>query len=603
MKGSRWNATHGPLLSMLLIVSLLLAACGAAPAADTGAAGESAVEAPAVSAGRIKEVPRNRTHIFMGGGREGQFIDHELWNPYAIGANHQIGPNIIYEPLAFYSAFADKELLWLAESYSYNEDFTELTINTRQGVTWSDGVPFSAEDVAFTLNSLKELGSAVRWGVDVQQFVEEAEVIDENTVLVRLTVPAPRFFYFMTYKYDIGVYIVPKHIYEGQDWTTFKAFDLEKGWPVTTGPFTVVAASPEQKIFDRRDTWWAAEQGLAPMPEMERVVRLPAPPEQQAIQAFITNEIDTGFTMAPTSFPTIFASNEKVTTHSGREAPYGYLDWWPISMYVNTAQPPFDDPNVRWALSYFIDREQVVEIGWSGANTISRLPMPPYPPLMRYFNKVEPLLQQYNTSEFNPEKANALLEESGFTKNADGKWMKPDGSPFTIDAMFPQFLSGMALVIVEQLKNQGIEVTPSSPPDYLDRFSSGNYEVQFFGHGGSVRDPYYTLRLYQGASKAVPGHHQVNFSKWSNPEYDAIVDQVFVTPMDDYETLENLFYDAMAIWLPELPDIPLTELYHRIGHNHTYWTNWPEGDDAYVNGASWHLTHLMVLWNLKAVEE
>ncbi|RIK38681.1 MAG: hypothetical protein DCC55_20415 [Chloroflexi bacterium] len=278
------------------------------------------------------------------------------------------------------------------------------------------------------------------------------------------------------------------------------------------------------------------------------------------------------------------------------------MDWWPISMYVNTSQPPYDDPNVRWALSYFIDREQVVEIGWSGANTISRLPMPPYPPLMRYFNKVEPLLQQYNTSEFNPEKGNALLEASGFTKNADGKWLKPDGTPFVIDAMFPQFLSGMALVIVEQLKNQGIEVIPSSPPDYLDRFSSGNYEVQFFGHGGSVRDPYYTLRLYQSASKAVPGHHQVNFSKWSNPEYDAIVDQVFVTPMDDYETLENLFYDAMEIWLPELPDIPLTELYHRIGHNNTYWTNWPEGDNAYVNGASWHLTHLMVLWNLKAVE-
>lgn len=602
MSRRRSGATRQLLLSSLLVVALFVAGCGAAPVAETGAGAESAAPAPAVSASGIKEVPRNRTHIFMGGGREGQFIDHELWNPYAIGANHQVGPNIIYEPLAFYSAFADKELLWLAESYSYNEDFTELTINTRQGISWSDGVPFTAEDVAFTLNSLKELGSAVRWGVDVQQFVEEAEVIDDNTVLVRLTVPAPRFFYFMTYKYDIGVYIVPRHIYEGQDWTTFKAFDLEKGWPVTTGPFTVVASSPEQKIYDRRDTWWAAEQGLAPMPEMERIVRLPAPPEQQAIQAFITNEIDTGFTMAPTSFPTIFAENEKVTTHSGREAPYGYLDWWPISMYVNTSQPPYDDPNVRWALSYFIDREQVVEIGWSGANTISRLPMPPYPPLMRYFNKVEPLLQQYNTSEFNPEKGNALLEASGFTKNADGKWLKPDGTPFVIDAMFPQFLSGMALVIVEQLKNQGIEVIPSSPPDYLDRFSSGNYEVQFFGHGGSVRDPYYTLRLYQSASKAVPGHHQVNFSKWSNPEYDAIVDQVFVTPMDDYETLENLFYDAMEIWLPELPDIPLTELYHRIGHNNTYWTNWPEGDNAYVNGASWHLTHLMVLWNLKAVE-
>ena len=609
MNGRKPKPKQLTLVSFLIILSMVLAACGggAAPAETSGEAAPAAesggAAAPAVSASGLKEVPRNRTHIFMGGGREGQFIDHELWNPYAIGSNHQIGPNIIYEPLAFYSAFADEELLWLAESYEYNDDFTELTIKTRQGINWSDGVPFSAEDVAYTLDTLREIGSAVRWGVDVQQFVDAVELVDENTVLIKLKVPAPRFFYFMTYKYDIGVYIVPKHIFEGEDWTTFKAFDLEKGWPVTTGPFTVVATSPEQKIFDRRDSWWAADQGLAPMPQMERVIRLPAPPEQQAIQAFITNEIDTGFTMQPTSFTTIFAENEAITTHSGREAPYGYLDWWPVSMYVNNEKEPYNDARVRWALSYFIDRQQVVDIGWSGANTISRIPMPPYPPLQRYFDKIEPIFEQYNTSEFNPEKGTALLEDAGFTKDGDGNWMKPDGTPFVIDAMFPQFLSGMALVVVEQLKNQGIDVRPSSPPDYLDRFSSGDYEVQFFGHGGSVRDPYYTMRLYQGSSKAVPGDHQVNFSKWSNPEYDAIVDQVFITPMDDYETLENLFYDGMAIWLPELPDIPLTELYHRIGHNNTYWTNWPEGDDAYVNGASWHLTHLMVLWNLEAVEQ
>jgi peptide/nickel transport system substrate-binding protein len=521
------------LLLLLILALSVLAACNApAPAGDAGGestanstAAEPAAAEPAApeTAGGLKSVARNRSHIFMGGGREGQFVDHELWNPYAIGANHQVGSNIIYEPLAFYSAFADEELMWLAESYSYNDDFTELIIKTRSGISWSDGEPFSAEDVAFTLNHLVEIGSAVRWGVDIQQFVANAEAVDADTVVVNLNVPAPRFFYFLTYKYDIGVYIIPKHIYEGQDWTTFTAFDLEKGWPVTTGPFTVVASSPEQKVFDRRDTWWAADQGLAPMPEMERVVRLPAPPEQQAIQAFINNEVDSGFTMAPTSFPTIFGQNEMVTTHSGREAPYGYLDWWPVSMYVNTAVAPYDDSRVRWALSYFIDREQVVSVGWSGANTVSSIPMPPYPPLERYFDKIEPILAEYNTSEFNPEKGTALLEEAGFTK-VDGKWIKPDGEPFAIVAQIPAFLSGMGLVVAEQLKNQGIDVTPTNPPDYLDRFSKGEYEVQFFGHGGSVKDPYYTLRLYQGASKAVPGHHQVNFSKWSNAEYDAIVD-------------------------------------------------------------------------------
>ena len=64
------------------------------------------------------------------GGTQGKYLDYELWNPYAIGANHQTGPNLIYEPLAYYSAFADKEYIWLAESYEYSPDFKQLTIKT-----------------------------------------------------------------------------------------------------------------------------------------------------------------------------------------------------------------------------------------------------------------------------------------------------------------------------------------------------------------------------------------------------------------------------------------------------------------------------------------
>jgi ABC-type transport system substrate-binding protein len=80
----------------------------------------------------------------------------------------------------------------------------------------------------------------VRWGIDVQQAVEKAAASDANTVVIDFKIPAPRFSFFVTYKYDIGVYIVPKHIFEGQGWTTFKHFDLSKKWPVTTGPWQVV---------------------------------------------------------------------------------------------------------------------------------------------------------------------------------------------------------------------------------------------------------------------------------------------------------------------------------------------------------------------------
>jgi peptide/nickel transport system substrate-binding protein len=590
---------------LFVIMALIVSACGGPAAAPGGASGESAAPAAEEAAAPegLAEVPRNRTFkLMLGGGATGQHDDYQLWNPYAIGANHQNGANIMYEPLAFYSAFANEELMWLAESYEYNEDSTELTIKTRQGITWSDGQPFSAEDVAYTFTTLKELGSQVRWGVDVQQFVETAEAVDESTVLIKFNVPAPRFFNLVTYKFDIGVYIVPKHIFEGQDWTTFTAFDLEKGWPVTTGPFEVVASSPEQKIYDRRDTWWAAEQGLAPMPEMERILQLPGSQEQQQAQMLITNEIDMGSILTPETFPTVFDQNEKITTHSGRQSPYGYLDWWPVSMYVNTTVPPFDNPDVRWALSYFINREQVVEVGWSGATTISRLPMPPYAPLQRYFDVSEELLQEYNTSEYNPDKGSALLEKAGFTKNSEGMWVDAAGETLKLDVFVPAFLNGMGMVVVQQLKDQGIEVTPSEPPDWPTRFEQGDYVACFYGHGGSIDDPYFTLRLYQSSSVAVPGAHQANFPRWSNPEYDQIVDEVYSTPMTDYETLEGLFRDAMEIWLPALPDIPLTELYHRIPYNETYWTNWPTAENPYVNSASWHLTFEMVLWNLKAVE-
>ncbi|MFN8444831.1 MAG: ABC transporter substrate-binding protein [Caldilineaceae bacterium] len=598
-------------LALLVILALIISACGtpAAPAAPAASGGGDQAAAPAADSGAaavpagLKEVPRNRTFKMMRGGNQGQHIDYDLWNPYAIGANHQNGANIMYEPLAFFSAFANKEIMWLAESYKYNDDSTELTIKTRQGIKWSDGEPFSAEDVAYTFTQLKELGSKVRWGVDVQQFVDSATAVDESTVVVKFKVPAPRFFSFVTYKYDIGVYIVPKHIYEGQDWTTFKDFDVEKGWPVTTGPFKVVASSPEQKIYDRRDSWWAADQGLAPMPEMERIVQLPDAAEQQQAQSLITNEIDMGFTLAPETFQTIFDQNEKITTHAGRKAPYGYLDWWPVSMYVNTTKPPFDNPDVRWALSLFINRPQVIDVGWSGANTVSTIPMPPYPPLQRYFDKVSDLLKQYDTSEFNPDKGGQLLEKAGFTKNGDGKWVDAQGNPLKLEVFVPDFLNGMGMVVVQQLKEQGIEVNPSNPPDWSTRFEKGDYEAAFYGHGGSVNDPYATLNLYTSSSENVPGAHQANFPRWTNADYDKIVDEVYITPMTDYTKLENLFHDAMAIWLPALPDIPLTQLYHRIGYNETYWTNWPTEDNPYVNGASWHLTFEMVLWNLKAVEK
>ena len=84
----------------------------------------------------------------------------------------------------------------------------------------------------------------------------------------------------------------------------------------------------------------------------------------------------------------------------------------------------------------------------------------------------------------------------------------------------------------------------------------------------------------------MPGAHQSNFPRWNNAEYDKVVDRCLPDVDDRQGQAEDLFHKAMEIWLPELPDIQLTQFYHNIAMNTDYWTGWPTEDNPYVNEAS-----------------
>ena len=81
------------------------------------------------------------------------------------------------------------------------------------------------------------------------------------------------------------MFIVPEHIFKGQDPQTFTNFDLAKGWPVVTGPYKLVYSDPQQKIWDRRDDWWGAKTGFHPLPAPERMIFLPGLRRGQAGRA------------------------------------------------------------------------------------------------------------------------------------------------------------------------------------------------------------------------------------------------------------------------------------------------------------------------------
>ena len=156
-------------------------------------------------------------------------------------------------------------------------------------------------------------------------------------------------------------------------------------------------------------------------------------------------------------------------------------------------------------------------------------------------------------------------------------------------------------MLVAQLKRAGFDASFRMTSDVYTRMTQGMARSFMFGNGGSVRDPYFTLRLYHSRFVRPTSTAAEIFWRWQNEEYDRIVDQMGQTAPDDPQLL-SLFRQAMEIWIEELPSIPLVQWYHRIPHNETYWTNWPTAANPYINSAYWHTSFLLVLLGLEPVQ-
>jgi len=393
--------------------------------------------------------------------------------------------------------------------------------------------------------------------------------------------------------------IVPKHIWEGQDAKTFNNYDVAKGWPVVSGPYRLTLSVPGQRIWDFRQDWWAAEMGFQELPKVERVVYLIYMDEAKRVQNLIANQMDSCLDLRPPNIKIILDRNPNVSTWTGREPPYGYLDWWPISLGFNNLEEPFNDPEIRWAINHAIDREQLVAIGWQGAGEYSLLPFPDFPPMRRFTDKVGDLLEKYPVGLHDPARTEEIMLRKGWTRDRAGFWTKEGERAKIVVDIFTVF-QDVAPVLLEQLRRAGFETSFRMTADSYTRMSTGEARAFMYGNGGSVRDPYFTLRLYHSRFIQPTGTSTPTFWRWGNEAFDRIVDKMGQLAPDD-PALMGLFRQAMDIWLRELPSIPILQWYHRIPHNETYWKNWPTVQNPYINSAYWHRTWLLVLLGLEPV--
>jgi ABC-type transport system substrate-binding protein len=578
-------------------LAMVFAPAAAYPAAPT----EIAPATP------LPDLPRTQTLIL------GWSISSPIGvtNPWAVpGYTHQEGNVMMWEPLEYFAIFADKYVPWLADSVEYtSQDFKSLEIKLNKDAKWSDGVPVTSKDVVYTFEGQMK-NEKLPYHAAFVQFVDSVTAKDDLTVEVTFKIPAPRFkFEVLTEKFDTGIPIVPEHWESKQADVNAAPGGVEIPH---SGPYDLVAWNANQKIYNLRNDWWAVKAGRIATPEVKRIVYVNLGGQvgqnmDTVAQRLVNNEMDASLDMRSSVIGNILAKNKKITSHSGNTSPYGYLDWWPNSLWMNTQIAPYNDPRVRRAISLIINRDQINDVIYEGAKIATVYPFPLYPGLKAFVDSadVKALEAKMQPGKYDPDESAKLMTDAGFKKNGDGLWEK-DGK--TVNATIQGFQgihSDIGPVLVEMLKNGGFDAAVNFGTDAYQNMVDGVPGMYLFGHGASLKDPYAAFELFHGRFSASIGTSAGNnrFSRYKNPEYDAILDKMAPLSSDDPE-FHKLAVQALEIYWRDQIDVPIIQWLHRIPYNQTYWTNWPTTANLAMgtNGAFWAQTGMLVVTSLHAAK-
>ncbi len=531
----------------------------------------------------------------------GRIADPTNLNLYAPGVSrsstglHQM----IYEYFFYQNLQTGEYIPWLAEGYEYNDDFTAITVSLRDGVEWSDGEPFTPDDVVFTYDTLLENPGMV-WASEVAKWVESVEKIDDLTVKFNLTKASPRYHLnreaFPAVGIWGGVTILPKHIWEGKDPLTFK-----NSPPVGTGPYTLANATGTAMTYERNDDWWGTKVfGVTPAPKIVNFQFVGSP--TSVAFALAADEIDTPFIgiLSLADFQAVAERNPNVSAWH-KDAPYAWLDPCPRPLMVQNATPPWDQKEARWALSYLIDWQAIVDLAYEGTTVPSWSIWPFYDGLQPYFDVIEDLLEKYPAATYDPVKAAELFESLGYEKDADGYWTSAGERLkvcYVVNADSSEEMK-VSAVLADQLEAEGIqvEVQPLTDPVLADAILRGEYEIKLHSFcPGYIFDnlELFHSKFYVPLGEMAPWYERNSF-RYKNEAFDAIVDEMAVTPPTEVEKVKDQFRRVMEIWLEDLPVIPGVQAPALVPFSTTYWEGWPSADNLWNMPVSWWATFNLVI--------
>lgn len=604
----------------LLLFSLLFAACTSSPTQpDISDMPDKHPPTPSpVATAMLQEQPldllpdtleRHKTVIFETDG--GAVHNPSMCNPLLNETRLNNGMHqAMIEPLFVLNYESGAIEPWLGLEMVPNATQDVWTLNLRDGVEWSDGVAFDAEDVIYTLHLILSLDSNKLnpYTATLQEWVDDVEKVDTLSVRFHLKKPNPRFqIDHFAVKIWSSVPIIPKHIWEHQDPLTFANCDLDNGGPVFTGPYTLEHASTNLFIYARHDAWWGAKASFRPLPQPEKLIWV-APESEQARRALVeAGMLDSLMDTELDTFLAFQKHNPNMVSWFD-DLPYAWLDPCTRLLSLNHSVEPWNDKDMRWAINYAIDREEMVDKAYHGTTVASQHFFPAYPMLNRYVELLEDegLYEIYPLMLHDPERARAIIESKGWTKAADGFYQKQD-QPLKLDIMFHDAFiekQRIAEVLVEQLHAVGIQaaIQPVREEDWWYNKDYGLYESAVdWDACDSVNEPWASLNRYHMRWIKPVGEPVVarnNHIRWRNYAYSDIVDRMGVLPLHDPQ-VDVLFVEAMDIWFDELPFVPLTQARKLILFDTTYWEGWPTANNNYIHPPTWWQSAHMIIHHLE----
>lgn len=442
----------------------------------------------------------------------------ENYNPYSVATRLPSVQDFMFEPLFVFNTLNNAEPNFrLATGFTFSDDLTSLTVTLRQGVTWSDGEPFDANDVKFTYDMLKE--HRVLDLRNVWDLIDDVSVIDDHTVrfdLKRVNTGIP---------FTIAqVYVVPEHIWARvDDPVTF----TNAPQPVGSGPLTEIRRFTAQEYIQcRNPNYWDADTLKVDCMRFPQIAD-----NNQALVAAAAGELDW--------FGSFLPDIEK--TYVARD-PNNHKYWFPPGSLVYFAmnfetenegnRKAFNDLAFRRAVSMALDRQAMVDIAGYGYPTINE-----YPSGLgsAYDDWNNPQVDdQYGAySRYDAEAAAALLAEAGYRDiDGDGFVETPDGNKIAFTILVPNGWTDWVNTVqlaVEGLREVGIDAKVTTPesPLWQERLVKGDYDVSINAHIAGP-DPFVQFNgilhsRNQGKTRFAP-------IRYRNPDLDQLFDSFYATP-------------------------------------------------------------------------